>query len=70
MLSSNRIIRETVLTVTNRTGDTFTLVTFTDGSYGLAKDGQPVDGHHWQNGQMKQCVEALVRLAGLEREGD
>jgi len=63
-------IRETVLTVTNRAGETFMLVSFTDGSYGLAKDGKPLDGHQWSNGQMKQCVEALVRLAGLEKDGD
>ena len=63
--SHDPAVKETVLTVTSRTGDTLTLVTFADGSYGLARAGVPVDGQRWRNGQMKDCVEALVRLAGL-----
>ena len=59
-------VKETVLTVTSRTGDMFALVTFADGSYGLAREGLPLDGQRWCNGQMKDCVEALVRLAGLD----
>ena len=69
MPSQSRAIRETVLTITNRAGETFTLVTFTDGGYGLTRGGTPVDGHYWKNGQMKECVDALVRLAGLQNEG-
>src|SRR5690349_2804305 len=63
-------ILETVLTVTDAKGQTFTLVTFADGSYGLAQGGEPIDGHRWSNGQMKECVDALVRLAGLDRLGE
>ena len=70
MPSLGRTIRETLLTVTSRAGDTFALVTFDDGSYGLTNSGKPIGGYHWPDDQLIECVEALVRLAALNSDGD
>ena len=59
------VIAETVLTAKRTDGVTLTMVTFAGGGIGIARDGRPLAGQRWPDGQTKQCVAALVRLAGL-----
>jgi len=61
-----REVRETILTARARTGEALAVVAFGDGSYGITREGVAVEELHWQDGQMKECIEALVRLAGLD----
>jgi hypothetical protein len=58
-------IQEVVLTIVTSKNETLTVVKFTDGGYGITRDGQPIEDHYWLGGQMKECVDALVRIAGL-----
>ena len=66
MLSDNQKVRETVVTVTGRDGSQYALIVYTDGAYGIARDGRPVDDARYSEGAMQQCVEHLVRLSGLD----
>jgi hypothetical protein len=59
-------ILETILRASAPGGDEFALLTFRDGSYGIGRNGTPIPEMRWPDGQLKQCVETLVRLAGLD----
>ena len=63
-------INETVLTVTSLDGDTFAFVTFTDGGYGIARNGKAVRDLYWRgDDQMDDCLTHLLRLADLSSSG-
>ena len=63
-------ITETVLVVTSLDGDTFAFVTYTDGGYGIARNGKPVRGLYWRgDDQMDECLTHLLRLADLNPAG-
>ena len=69
---TRRTIKTVVLTARGRAGEEYAIVTFDDGAYGIARDGQPIDGYFWHStdGEMEECTEALMRLAGLEPGDD
>ena len=52
------------MTIRGRDGETFSLVTFTDGAYGIARNGEPLDGHRWPEEQLDTCIARLLHLAG------
>ena len=69
---TRRTIKAVVLTARGRAGEEYAIVTFDDGAYGIARDGRPLDGYYWHStdGEMEECTEALMRLAGLEPRED
>ena len=67
---TRRTIKAVVLTARGRSGETYAVVTYTDGGYGIARDGEPIQGYYWQgtDGEMEECAEALRRLTGLDQD--
>lgn len=59
--------QETILTVKSRNGESFTLVSLSSGRYRIAREGKFVDDREWSAEELKECTQALVRVAGLDR---
>jgi hypothetical protein len=64
MLFGKRPIQRAVVTIRGTDGATLSLVTFTDGAYGIARNGEPLDGCRWPEEELDACVARLLRLAG------
>ncbi|HYE20617.1 MAG TPA: hypothetical protein VEA69_19370 [Tepidisphaeraceae bacterium] len=63
MASDDRAVSETVLTVTSDKGEAFTIVAFKGGGYGLTRAGQLLDRYCET---IRHCLDALVRIAGID----
>ena len=59
-------VRETLLTATRADSTVYSLISFEDGSLGIARDGQPLVPFHWTSSDLDDCMETFLRLAGLE----
>jgi hypothetical protein len=64
MLFDKRPIQRAVVTIRGTDGATLSLVTFTDGAYGIARNGEPLDGCRWPEEELDACIARLLRLAG------
>ena len=62
-----RQVSEMLLTATRESdGTVYSLVSYTDGGIGIARDGVPLGQFYWLGDEMDECVESFLRLAGLE----
>jgi hypothetical protein len=61
-------IERTVLTMGGPEGEILSLVVFTDGGYGIARDGRPVDGLYWPRMAVDECISKLLWLAGKSQQ--
>ena len=52
-------------TVTGPAGETFGIATYTNGRWGITRDGAPLAGLEWPTEELADCTAALVRLAKL-----
>jgi hypothetical protein len=59
--------QETILMVKSRGGESFTLIALASGGYKIAREGKFVDDREWSPSEVKECTQALVRIAGLDR---
>jgi hypothetical protein len=64
MAFDGKIIDRTLLTMGGREDEILSLVVFTDGDYGIARDGRPIDGLHWPQTALDDCISKLFWLAG------
>jgi hypothetical protein len=64
MLFDRKSIERTLLTMGGREGEILSVVVFTDGEYGIARDGRPIDGLHWPRTALDDCMSKLLWLAG------
>jgi hypothetical protein len=64
-----RSIQEILLTATRSDAAVFGLVSYTDGGIGIARDGKPLTSFYWKSGELDECMETFMRLAGLELTG-
>lgn len=69
MLFGKRPIQRAVVTLRGPEGEILSLVTFTDGAYGITRNGEPLDGCRWAEEELDACVTRLLRLAG-KMDGD
>lgn len=49
-------------------GDSAYLVAWTDGHYGILRNGQPVGGERWQRADLAQCAQAFLNYVRLARK--
>jgi hypothetical protein len=54
-----------VLTAAAEDGDTLDLVAYPDGRYGISRAERPLPDQVWPPNAIGECVDALLRLAGL-----
>ena len=58
-------VRETLLTATRDDATVYSLVSFEDGSLGIARDGVALVPFHWSSSDIDDCMETFLRLSGL-----
>jgi hypothetical protein len=51
-----------------RESETLSLLIFTDGGYGIARDGRPLDGLYWAEAELDDCIAKLLWLADKSRQ--
>lgn len=68
MLFGKRPIQRAVVTLRGPDGATLSLVTFTDGAYGITRNGEPLEGCRWTEEELDACIARLLRLAGKTDE--
>ena len=60
-------ISKTHLSADAPNGDTLTVVSYTDGTCGIVRNGTPVQQYCWDPDQMDQCTAVFLLLAHLVR---
>ena len=58
------------MTIHGRDGATYALVVFTDGGYGVTRNGERDPAQYWPDGRMQECVDHVLRAAGMSLNGD
>lgn len=62
-----RDIREVLLTATRPDSTLYSLISYSDGGLGIARDGVPLVPFYWSTSdEIDECVGVFMRLAGLE----
>ena len=62
--------RVTAITLTARLPDgsaELAMVRFSDGGWGITRDGKPVDDCCWSAERVDACVETFLRMTKIER---
>jgi hypothetical protein len=63
MAYDGKTVDRTLLTMGGREGEILALLIFTDGGYGIARDGRPLDGHYWPETALHDCISKMLWLA-------
>ena len=58
-------IKDIILKAGARNGDAFAVVAFTEGGFGISRNGIPIPDLYWESldGGVENCVFALTRMA-------
>lgn len=59
-------IKEIVIQATDRNGAMISIVAFEGGGFGIMENRQLVAGCRWKEDELQACIDAMVRMAGLE----
>ena len=67
MFYDKRRVQEALLTVngTSSAADVFALVKFTDGSYGITRNAEVIEGLYFSQAQLDECTRHVFRLAQI-----
>jgi hypothetical protein len=67
MFYDKRHVQEALLTVNGKgsAGEVFALVKFTDGSYGITRNSEVIEGLYFAQIQLDECSRHLLRLAQI-----
>ena len=68
-MATGRTIRQSLLTVRAKNGDTLTVVTFAEGGIGITRNDNQIDDFYWSDSDrdLGACTTTIMGLAGIER---
>jgi ATP-dependent 26S proteasome regulatory subunit len=59
-------IKEIVIQATDLNGAAIAIVAFESGGFGITENRQLVTGCRWKEDELKACIDAMVRMTGLD----
>jgi hypothetical protein len=62
-----REIKDTIVTARGPEGEMLAIVQFTDGGFGISRNGKPIAGHYFPSTQLDECIATMLTLSGLAR---
>ena len=65
MFSSDRSIKESVVTAVGREGEKLAVVLYSDGSFGILRNGEAIPHARFPRTDLDACVATFLRLSGL-----